>query len=214
MGIIQTTMVELLRALFVIILPLCIISDHLGDELEPTGNTRTIRRNPFPWNGCSKSKPCGVGQGDCDGDHECKVGLRCGRDNCRDSNAGAHPLADCCVEGVDSFKWVLGPQGKGNCEKICASRGQTCDESEGRKAASKVPRPPVFKGIGCRGINGWDYGQGFSQCLDKGCCGDSSCQYHSSATSRWPGCNIPDNFNPHHGRLCPCSGCPAGCIGH
>merc|ERR1712058_25164 len=74
--------------------------DHPGDELEPAGNTRTRRRSPFPWNGCSKSKPCGVGQGDCDGDHECKAGLKCGLDNCKDFNARAHPLADCCVEGL------------------------------------------------------------------------------------------------------------------
>merc|ERR1712098_267463 len=74
--------------------------DHPGDELEPAGNTRTRQRSPFPWNGCSKSNPCGVGGGDCDGDHECQLGLSCGRDNCRDFNAGAHELADCCIEGI------------------------------------------------------------------------------------------------------------------
>ena len=102
------------------------------------------------------------------------------------------------------MKWVLGPQLEGNCEKICASRNQTCDESMGRKAAS-APNSVDFKGIGCKGRNGWDYGQGFSQCLSKGCCGDSSCQFHCSATSRWPGCNIDNGIvGPHHGRLCPC----------
>jgi len=202
MGIIQTTMVELLRALLVIILPLCITSE-----------TFFIRHSSlWHWNGCSKSKPCGVGQGDCDGDNECKAGLKCGLDNCRDFDVGAHPKADCCVEGVDSVKWVLAPRGKGDCEKICALWGWTCDESMGRKAASS-PNSVDFKGVGCKGRNAWDYGQGFSKCLDKGCCGDSSCQYHCSAPSRWPGCKVADGFaSGHHGRFCPCSGCPAGWV--
>merc|ERR1711872_372047 len=73
--------------------------DHPGDELEPTENKRTRKRSPFPWNGCTKSKPCGVGQGDCDGDHECQAGTKCGYDNCKDFNANAHPRADCCFGG-------------------------------------------------------------------------------------------------------------------
>merc|ERR1719347_2478291 len=77
--------------------------DHPGDELEPAGNTRTRRRG---WNGCSKSKPCGVGQGDCDGDHECQAGTKCGLDNCRDFNARAHPLADCCV-GDSKWSYIV-----------------------------------------------------------------------------------------------------------
>ena len=102
------------------------------------------------------------------------------------------------------MKWVLGPQHEGNCEKVCKTRKGTCDESMGKKAASS-PNSVDFKGIECKGRNSWDYGQGFSQCLDKGCCGDSSCQFHCSATSRWPGCNIDNEIvGPHHGRLCPC----------
>ncbi len=29
------------------------------------------------WDYCSSSQPCGVGQGDCDNDRECRPGLRC-----------------------------------------------------------------------------------------------------------------------------------------
>jgi len=110
-----------------------------------------------------------------------------------------------CISALGSKKWVLGTQRDGNCEEICKTNYGTCDESMGEEAAS-APNSVDFEGIGCKGRNGWDYGQGFSQCLDKGCCGDSSCQFHCSATSRWPGCKI-DNGNDalqHHGRLCPC----------
>jgi len=118
-----------------------------------------------------------------------------------------------CISALGSKKWVLGPQRDGNCEEICKTNYGTCDESMGEEAAS-APNSVDFEGIGCKGRNGWDYGQGFSQCLDKGCCGDSSCQFHCSATSRWPGCKI-DNGNDalqHHGRLCPCRipDCPDG----
>jgi len=107
----------------------------------------------------------------------------------------------------DSVKWILGSQGDGDCHKICATKKGTCDERMGREAAS-APNRVNFEGLGCKGRNRWDYGQGFSQCLDKGCCGDSSCQFHCSATSRWPGCTIKNGpwngDGGHNGRLCPC----------
>jgi len=78
--------------------------DHPGDELEPAENKRTRQRNSFPWSFCSRSKPCNTGQGDCDGDHECQAGLKCGHDNCKDFNAGAHSLADCCVGGFSNVR--------------------------------------------------------------------------------------------------------------
>jgi len=106
--------------------------EHPGDELEPTGNTR--QRTPFPWNGCSRNKPCGVGQGDCDGAHECQAGLKCGLDNCRDFNARAHSLADCCVgdwvpgwcedaEGKDQNAGVIEKANlnKEECLRACAN---------------------------------------------------------------------------------------------
>ena len=119
--------------------------------------------------------------------------------------------------GGDSISWVLGPKKEGDCKKICKSKKAVCDESMGKKAAlacdesmgkkaALAPQSINFKGIGCKGRNGWDFGQGFSQCIDRGCCGDSSCQYDCSATSKWPGCKI-ENSNYaliHHGRLCPC----------
>ena len=41
-----------------------------------------------------------MGEGDCDSDLECKIGLRCGMNNCKDefSNNGKYwnPFDDCC----------------------------------------------------------------------------------------------------------------------
>ena len=39
---------------------------------------------------------CGVGEGDCDDDYECKQGLFCGSNNCGSNN---HDSDDCCQEG-------------------------------------------------------------------------------------------------------------------
>jgi len=92
-------------------------ADHPGDELE---------RYLFPWNGCSRSQPCTVGQGDCDGDHECQTGTKCGLDNCRDFNASAHPLADCCVEGNRENASVPSCQQEGVCgpNALCKVSGK------------------------------------------------------------------------------------------
>ena len=44
---------------------------------------------------CSSSHPCGMFEGDCDGDDECADNLVCGTDNCFNSFSSA---ADCCIE--------------------------------------------------------------------------------------------------------------------
>ena len=45
------------------------------------------------WSCCSSSNPCGIFEGDCDGDEECAGNLACGTDNCPDFFP---VLADCC----------------------------------------------------------------------------------------------------------------------
>jgi len=77
--------------------------EHLGDDLEPASNPRLRTTGSgtgttADWTFCSAEKPCGMGQGDCDGNNHCKPGLYCGTDNCADYNKDAHHLADCCVD--------------------------------------------------------------------------------------------------------------------
>ena len=52
------------------------------------------------WAFCSKAKPCGVGQGDCDSDEQCQSGLKCAIDNCKSIHPNAHRLADCCIGNI------------------------------------------------------------------------------------------------------------------
>merc|ERR1719167_679060 len=72
-----------------------------GEEREP--KRPKTREQPkgtgskADWAFCTKDKPCGKGQGDCDNSAQCGAGLECGVDNCRDFHPGAHRLADCCV---------------------------------------------------------------------------------------------------------------------
>ena len=43
---------------------------------------------------CSKEKPCGQYQGDCDKNEECSYGLKCGKNNC---GSGYDTIMDCCA---------------------------------------------------------------------------------------------------------------------
>ena len=62
---------------------------------------------------CTSSNPCGLHQGDCDSDSECKDGLACGRDNCQSPFPSD---ADCCEQGnlttidvTEEVKGILTP---------------------------------------------------------------------------------------------------------
>jgi len=78
-------------------------TEHLGDDLEPASNPRLRSKgsgtgSTADWNFCSAGKPCGHGQGDCDGNSQCKSGHYCGDDNCGDYHNDAQSRADCCVD--------------------------------------------------------------------------------------------------------------------
>merc|ERR1711915_750415 len=45
---------------------------------------------------CNPSNKCGLGGGDCDTDHDCEAGLKCGNNNCREFNPNAEADCDCC----------------------------------------------------------------------------------------------------------------------
>jgi len=84
-----------------VLLGLVHMKEHPGDELEPKPKRRN-RNGPgtgskLDWSFCTKGKPCGKGQGDCDSNDQCADGLECGVDNCRQFHPNAHRLADCCV---------------------------------------------------------------------------------------------------------------------
>lgn len=72
------------------------------------------------WNGYR----CGEGEGDCDSDFDCKLGLVCGKDNCKNpknitDGMGFDATDDCCYRpcfGGDS---------------CCGSNGYQCGEGEG-----------------------------------------------------------------------------------
>ena len=55
------------------------------------------------WNCCTGEKKCGLGEGDCDTDDECQIGLVCGSNNCKrdfdTSGSNWDSQADCC-EGI------------------------------------------------------------------------------------------------------------------
>jgi len=58
--------------------------------------TPTGQGGKADWAFCTKDKPCGAKQGDCDSNDQCAAGLICGINNCRNFHKNAHRLADCC----------------------------------------------------------------------------------------------------------------------
>merc|ERR1711962_1592243 len=65
-------------------------------------------------NCCTPANPCGLGEGDCDKDADCKSGLTCRQDldNCKFFNPNARPNSECCVRPTDH---CTGFYGKENC---------------------------------------------------------------------------------------------------
>jgi len=74
---------------------------HPGDDKEPKKPRRRLTPkgtgSRADWAFCTKDKPCGEREGDCDGNDQCEAGLECGVDNCQAFHKDAHRLADCCV---------------------------------------------------------------------------------------------------------------------
>jgi len=112
-------------------------SNQIGKSRQGTGSASD-------WSFCSRRRKCRAGQGDCDeGRDECKWGLKCGKDNCKDFNNLAHPQADCCVPtgpgtGTSSdwnycSRWSPCSVGQGDCDgdKECQP-GLRCGEDNCR----------------------------------------------------------------------------------
>ena len=55
--------------------------------------------NSETWECCTDSKPCGLGEGDCDNNEDCLGNLLCGKDNC---SPPFHEDADCCYDPTTS----------------------------------------------------------------------------------------------------------------
>jgi len=55
-------------------------------------------KEEWTWTCCTSQYKCGEGEGDCDGDWDCKPGLRCGRFNCRGFASYFPSSASCCYK--------------------------------------------------------------------------------------------------------------------
>ena len=55
---------------------------------------------------CSDDNLCGINQGDCDFDHQCQFGLKCGSNNCP-ASLGFDSKFDCCFQGCKSHRILI-----------------------------------------------------------------------------------------------------------
>lgn len=111
--------------------------------------------------------------------------------------------ASAAALGDGAIVWIAGGEGL-SCTEACAVHGQTtCVDAElrGLGDAAAGVMAAVFA---CSGQpNGWDYGQGYSQCVDSGCCGGNcigACSFPAAAADA--GCDAAPPSS--HSRLCPC----------
>ncbi len=58
------------------------------------------------WQCCTSQSPCGIGEGDCDTDSDCRGLLKCGKNNCIKSGNHWNSSADCC-EGKTTCGLIL-----------------------------------------------------------------------------------------------------------
>ena len=54
---------------------------------------------------CTKANQCGVGEGNCGKDEDCKKGLVCGRDNCNGETYDKHD--NCCEKPGNHISLIL-----------------------------------------------------------------------------------------------------------
>ena len=70
---------------------------------------------------CTRERPCGLGEGDCDRDSDCRGGLKCGYGNCARFRPDNYHRADCCYD-----PYTRGDFGKSQCLYL----GQTYEHDE------------------------------------------------------------------------------------
>merc|ERR1712115_476155 len=122
---------------------------------EPPAGQRCSGRNYNGRRCCTPERPCGLGEGDCDGPldggthdgHQgCQGDLVCGSNNCRKFGAYFHPKDDCCVRPEnlpvrEEPSFVPGAplepptgqrcRGRNYDGKRCCTPENPCDEGEG-----------------------------------------------------------------------------------
>lgn len=124
---------------------------------------------------CTRDQPCGEGEGDCENNAECGLGLECGTNNCKQFGDFFHKKDDCCVRSGSSR-----PQPVKDIEifanqfgdvPIEPPAGQRCRgrNYEGKRCCS--PEQPCNEGEGdCDGRGDGGLNDG-----DRGCKGDLIC---------------------------------------
>jgi len=116
----------------------------VGEQFRwPTGNT-----DSKTWACCTSSEPCGLFEGDCDNDDECKGNFECGKHNCLDMNPGSSfsPGADCCYDPKNNshqgFSMIKG-------QMAVALKHTSPKDSEGNSIDTSGNSPPPLDSIDC-----------------------------------------------------------------
>eukprot|EP00092_Neocalanus_flemingeri_P077976 GFUD01096910.1.p1 GENE.GFUD01096910.1~~GFUD01096910.1.p1 ORF type:complete len:293 (-),score=50.19 GFUD01096910.1:92-970(-) len=128
---------------------------------------------------CTKENPCVEGEGDCEDDTECGVGLGCGTNNCKRFGDFFHPKDDCCVK-IDTSQPLpnteIAQQSFGDIP-LDPPEGQRC---RGRNYDGKrccTPEQPCNEGEGdCDGRGDGGLNDGDKGCRGSLVCGSNNCK--------------------------------------
>ena len=96
--------------------------------------TRCQGRNVDKGKCCNSKEPCEEGEGNCENNSECKEGLVCGINNCKQFSLSFHEKDDCCEKPLTSSTTFLPKarcQGRNVDKGKCCSTGNPCEEGEG-----------------------------------------------------------------------------------
>ena len=124
------------------------------------------------WSCCSSSKPCTIGQGDCDTDSHCQGNLVCGHNTSTDCPSGAPSGFDCCKASSNGYDECSTSNkcsaGEGHCQSHdeCQS-GLVCGT---QNCASNYPSD-----YNCCMTPSQDYCTASNQCID----GEGDCDSHN-----------------------------------
>ena len=129
-----------MRACLLLLL-VCLVEMALSSPqsfpVQPPAGQRCRGRNYGERRCCTPQNPCGLGEGDCDGQldggkHDgndgCRAGLVCGSNNCRRFGLYYHKKDDCCEYPSESWsQWTTyGPCYNGKKTRTRSCHGSAC----------------------------------------------------------------------------------------
>merc|ERR1711970_101738 len=165
---------------------LCFLCFSSAIRTKPPQGQRCSGRNYSEKRCCTPEKPCGLGEGDCDGpldgglsdgDLGCKGDLVCGSNNCQKFGLYFHKSDDCCDYPPDTTE----SPGPVLPKPESPPTGQRCKGRHYGERRCCTPENPCSEGEGdCDGLGDGGMNDGDRGCKGDLVCGRNNCKKYGS----------------------------------